>query len=555
MATEFSVCGPHLAAEAEAAAPSVFIAEQPAKRQAGLAASALVLEAIAPLRDALSQGHEALWARLAQLDAPDQAALAQAAQLLTSRLTAGVSQENFAGEHASALAKRGQPAEGAPRPALPQHITFLQEVFRNKIFGQKAVQCIQPHQLPFDIAKEITDELCRLYFHYGARKKGPDFDTLKYRMEQWLDGASVSELAAQAHRSESSLINQRLSLVEKLIKRAPQEKLLELLDRLNAVINPLFVPQAPNAPAPPSDPPQPSPAPAGATSPPPKPAAPAPAEKEPSASAPTAPAGLQYDPDFAKVAANYQQEIAKKIHALGLGFLMGDGEIEQAALIRLWAAHRKYDPSKGPFAPFARSYIWGGLLDFARSTMTVTRDDNTRMKRIAAMQDQGKSLPEIAAALHVSEAELQRIQQRYHAMGRVLSLDASLAGQDGDPHDSASIIDVTAGAIDPEYAAIEDGMGRAELRRLLEITIRIIDPWEPKQQGRVCATARDRAIFLRKIFDTASSSDLAKEYGVNLPRIGQVCSEIGMQLRRYIEKLGEKEREDWLALLRPPSGF
>lgn len=109
-------------------------------------------------------------------------------------------------------------------------------------------------------------------------------------------------------------------------------------------------------------------------------------------------------------------------------------DIEASALIGLWRAIEKFDPSKGvPFESFAKTKINGAILDDIREEDHSSRTLRDHQKEIGrATQDwinkydAPPTHAELAQSLGVSEGELQKQQKRIHE-SHMVSLDAPLS--------------------------------------------------------------------------------------------------------------------------------
>lgn len=122
--------------------------------------------------------------------------------------------------------------------------------------------------------------------------------------------------------------------------------------------------------------------------------------------------------------------IARKRHKTLPSFVSVE-DLEASALVGLWKAIEKFDPTMGvEFQSFAQRKILGAILDDIRDEDHSSRTLRDKQKEIKAAEDELSSIlgrkpsqEELAAVLDTSIEDLNKYERRIHE-ARVVSIDA-----------------------------------------------------------------------------------------------------------------------------------
>lgn len=126
----------------------------------------------------------------------------------------------------------------------------------------------------------------------------------------------------------------------------------------------------------------------------------------------------------------FSRQVAKKQHKRLPTFILID-DIEASALVGLWRAIERFDPSKGvPFESYARTKIIGAILDDIREEDHASRGIRDLQKKIRTARDmltaelgRPPSNEEVANLLEMDVDDLIRSQVQIHKTDTI-SLDA-----------------------------------------------------------------------------------------------------------------------------------
>ncbi|AQQ55171.1 sigma-70 family RNA polymerase sigma factor [Planococcus lenghuensis] len=137
---------------------------------------------------------------------------------------------------------------------------------------------------------------------------------------------------------------------------------------------------------------------------------------------------------FEEVTMQYEPMISATIRRLNI-YRDFDG-FRQAGRIALWQAWRRYDPSKGEFAPFAYRSIQGAMLDeLKRETRLMEREttgETAVLEQIPAPVRELEMLPDWVQKLGLSREELRLLEylfiQRFANAEIAAAFGITLAG-------------------------------------------------------------------------------------------------------------------------------
>ena len=195
-------------------------------------------------------------------------------------------------------------------------------------------------------------------------------------------------------------------------------------------------------------------------------------------------------------------------------------------VIGLMHAAAAFDPGRGAsFKTFAYTAVRGAILDEVRKHDPVPRNRRDRLRKMErhnsalwAELDREPTLAELADAMQCSEQELDDDLQALHT-ARVLSLDESYAGEDGDGSTfGAQIAD----------ASSDNPSGSAGEREQIERLTRAISEL-PETDRHVVVLYYHEQLYLKEI---------GKVLGVTESRVSQILTRATERLRL---KLKEQE--------------
>lgn len=165
----------------------------------------------------------------------------------------------------------------------------------------------------------------------------------------------------------------------------------------------------------------------------------------------------------------FSRQVAKKQHKRLPTFILLD-DIEASALVGLWKAIERFDPSKGvPFESYARTKIMGAILDDIREEDHASRGVRDLQKKIKQATelltaDLGRppSNDEIANVLEMDVDDLNRSQLQIHKTNTI-SLNAPTSHLND--YQESSLLDVIETTADTRTID-QDGLIEMALRPL-----------------------------------------------------------------------------------------
>lgn len=197
-------------------------------------------------------------------------------------------------------------------------------------------------------------------------------------------------------------------------------------------------------------------------------------------------------------------------------------ELATAGAVGLVEAARRYQSDRGvPFERFAARRIRGAILDAVRaadwaprSVRSLARRLEETEQRLANELGRVPTLAESAEQLGVSQAELDRLQDRM-ARSVILALDHQVADAD----EELTLLDVVA---DEHTLEPSEELEVRELHSYLHASISLLPD-------------RHRTVIQGYFLDGRTSIELAAELGVTESRISQLRSEALAMMRDGIE--------------------
>jgi len=207
-------------------------------------------------------------------------------------------------------------------------------------------------------------------------------------------------------------------------------------------------------------------------------------------------------------------------------------ELARAGALGLVEAAKRYDETKGvPFQRFAAQRIRGAILDSVRaadwaprSVRALSRRLDSVEQRLANQLGRVPSMGEMAEALDISKAELNRLQDR---LFRSVVLAFEHLVSDG-PDEELTLVDVLA---DPSVIEPSQELENRELHAYLRDAIALL----PERQ---------RLVIVGYFLQEKTSQELARFLGVTESRVSQMRTEALESLKAGIEAQYEAANDD-----------
>ncbi len=207
-------------------------------------------------------------------------------------------------------------------------------------------------------------------------------------------------------------------------------------------------------------------------------------------------------------------------------------ELARAGALGLVEAAKRYDETKGvPFQRFAAQRIRGAILDSVRaadwaprSVRALSRRLDSVEQRLANQLGRVPSMSEMAEALDISKAELNRLQDR---LFRSVVLAFEHLVTDG-PDEELTLVDVLA---DPSVIEPSQELENRELHAYLRDAIALL----PERQ---------RLVIVGYFLQEKTSQELARFLGVTESRVSQMRTEALESLKAGIEAQYEAANDD-----------